>query len=70
LTVLFASASKFAIEGYTDSLALELAGSDVHVSVVEPRWAMMSSHKSMVKALDFLPTIENDESSIEVEISW
>jgi len=30
------SASKFAIEGYTDSLALELADSGVHVAVVEP----------------------------------
>jgi NAD(P)-dependent dehydrogenase (short-subunit alcohol dehydrogenase family) len=30
------SASKFAIEGYTDSLAAELAESGVHVSVVNP----------------------------------
>lgn len=30
------SASKFAVEGYTDSLAAELAGSEVHVSIVEP----------------------------------
>ncbi|MDH4124662.1 MAG: SDR family NAD(P)-dependent oxidoreductase [Gammaproteobacteria bacterium] len=30
------SASKFAIEGYTDSLAAELAASGVHVSVVDP----------------------------------
>jgi NAD(P)-dependent dehydrogenase (short-subunit alcohol dehydrogenase family) len=30
------SASKFAVEGYTDSLAMELAESGVHVSVVEP----------------------------------
>ena len=30
------SASKFAIEGYTDSLAMELAESGVHVSVVDP----------------------------------
>lgn len=30
------SASKFAIEGYTDSLAAELAESGVHVSVVDP----------------------------------
>jgi NAD(P)-dependent dehydrogenase (short-subunit alcohol dehydrogenase family) len=28
--------SKFAVEGYTDSLARELAGSGVHVSAVEP----------------------------------
>jgi NAD(P)-dependent dehydrogenase (short-subunit alcohol dehydrogenase family) len=30
------SASKFAVEGYTDALAEELANSGVHVSVVEP----------------------------------
>jgi NAD(P)-dependent dehydrogenase (short-subunit alcohol dehydrogenase family) len=30
------SMSKFAIEAYTDSLALEIAGNGVHVSVVEP----------------------------------
>jgi len=30
------TASKFAVEGYTDSLALELADSGVHVAVVEP----------------------------------
>jgi NAD(P)-dependent dehydrogenase (short-subunit alcohol dehydrogenase family) len=30
------SASKFAVEGYTDSLAAELADSGVHVAIVEP----------------------------------
>jgi NAD(P)-dependent dehydrogenase (short-subunit alcohol dehydrogenase family) len=30
------SASKFAVEGYTDSLAIELSRTGVHVSVVEP----------------------------------
>ena len=30
------SASKFAVEGYTDSLTAELANSGVHVSIVEP----------------------------------
>jgi len=30
------AASKFAVEGYTDSLAMELADSNVHVSIVEP----------------------------------
>ena len=30
------SASKFAVEGYTDSLALELSEAGVHVSIVEP----------------------------------
>jgi NAD(P)-dependent dehydrogenase (short-subunit alcohol dehydrogenase family) len=30
------AASKFAVEGYTDSLVMELADSGVHVSIVEP----------------------------------
>lgn len=30
------SASKFAVEGYTDALAAELAGTGVHVAIVEP----------------------------------
>ena len=30
------SMSKFAVEGYTDSLALEIADSGIHVSIVEP----------------------------------
>lgn len=30
------AASKFAVEGYTDSLAMELAGTPVHVGIVEP----------------------------------
>jgi NAD(P)-dependent dehydrogenase (short-subunit alcohol dehydrogenase family) len=30
------AASKFAVEGYTDSLAMELAETGVHVAIVEP----------------------------------
>ena len=30
------NASKFAIEGYSDTLRLELAGTDIHVSLIEP----------------------------------
>lgn len=30
------NASKFALEGYSDTLRLELAGSGVHVSLIEP----------------------------------
>jgi len=30
------AASRFAVEGYTDSLAMELASTGVHVGIVEP----------------------------------
>ncbi len=30
------NASKFALEGYSDTLRLELAGSGVHISLIEP----------------------------------
>lgn len=30
------NASKFALEGYTDTLRLELRGTDIHVSLIEP----------------------------------
>jgi NAD(P)-dependent dehydrogenase (short-subunit alcohol dehydrogenase family) len=30
------NASKFAIEGFSDTLRLELAGTDIHVSLIEP----------------------------------
>lgn len=39
------AASKFAVEGYTDSLAMELAESGVHVSIVEP-----GAYKSSIRA--------------------
>jgi short-subunit dehydrogenase len=30
------NASKFAIEGFSDTMRLELAGTDIHVSLIEP----------------------------------
>lgn len=30
------AASKFAVEGYTDSIVMELAGTDIHVGIVQP----------------------------------
>lgn len=38
------AASKFAVEGYTDSLAMELAKTGVHVSIVEP-----GAYKSQIR---------------------
>ncbi len=38
------AASKFAVEGYTDSLALELASTGVHVGIVEP-----GAYKSQIR---------------------
>lgn len=39
------TASKFAVEGYTDSLAMELASAGVHVAIVEP-----GAYKSRIRA--------------------
>jgi short-subunit dehydrogenase len=45
------SASKFAVEGYTDSLAAELEKSGVHVSIVEPGAYKSEIREKMVAQL-------------------
>ncbi len=45
------SASKFAVEGYTDSLAAELEKSGVHVSIVEPGTYKSEIREKMVAQL-------------------
>ncbi len=51
------AASKFAVEGYTDSLAMELASTGVHISIVEP-----GSYKSqfLEKYVTQALTVEGD----------
>ncbi len=57
------SASKFAIEGYTDSLAAELAESGVHVSVVNP-----GSYKSEIRSKMLAQTLAAaDAGEIELD---
>jgi NAD(P)-dependent dehydrogenase (short-subunit alcohol dehydrogenase family) len=50
------AASKFAVEGYTDSLALELADTGVHVAIVEPgAYKSRIREKYVAKALATAP---------------
>jgi NAD(P)-dependent dehydrogenase (short-subunit alcohol dehydrogenase family) len=59
------AASKFAVEGYTDSLAAELAGTGVHVAIVEP-----GAYKSRIRdkyVAKALATEPGDNSAIDEE---
>ncbi len=57
------SASKFAVEGYTDSLAAELAESGVHVSVVDP-----GQYKSKIRSKMLAQTLAAaDAGEIELD---
>ncbi|MDA1064434.1 MAG: SDR family NAD(P)-dependent oxidoreductase [Proteobacteria bacterium] len=57
------STSKFAVEGYTDSLAAELAESGVHVSVVDP-----GSYKSEIRSKMLVQTLAAaDAGDIELD---
>jgi NAD(P)-dependent dehydrogenase (short-subunit alcohol dehydrogenase family) len=55
------TASKFAVEGYTDSLSMELASTGVHVGIVEP-----GSYKSQIrdKFLEQAVTIEGEDDFV------
>ncbi len=50
------AASKFAVEGYTDSLAAELADSGVHVAIVEP-----GAYKSKIRDKYIAKALESEE---------
>jgi len=57
------AASKFAVEGYTDSLALELAGTGVQVSIVEP-----GAYKSKIRDKYVAPALAGeDEAGLVVD---
>ena len=51
------AASKFAMEGYTDSLAGELAATGVHAAIVEP-----GSYKSNIRDTAFRAAVAREES--------
>jgi NAD(P)-dependent dehydrogenase (short-subunit alcohol dehydrogenase family) len=57
------SASKFALEGYTDTLAVELADSGVHVSVVAP-----GGYKSKIRAKMLAQLLAADAAG-EIDLS-
>ena len=54
------NASKFAIEGFSDTLRLELAGTDIHVSLIEP--GPVESRFRQNAYLAFQQHIEQDNS--------
>ncbi|MDH4049908.1 MAG: SDR family oxidoreductase [Gammaproteobacteria bacterium] len=55
------AASKFAVEGYTDSLAMELASTGVHVGIVEPgAYKSEIRNKYIAKAL----TVEGEDDYV------
>jgi NAD(P)-dependent dehydrogenase (short-subunit alcohol dehydrogenase family) len=56
------AASKFAVEGYTDSLALELADSGVHVAIVEP-----GSYKSRIREKYVANALAEESSAVDEE---
>jgi NAD(P)-dependent dehydrogenase (short-subunit alcohol dehydrogenase family) len=53
------SASKFAIEGLSDTLRLELKGSDIHISLIEPGPILSMFRKNALQALESRIDIEN-----------
>jgi len=57
------AASKFAVEGYTDSLAMELTDTGVHVAIVEP-----GAYKSRIRDKYVAPALAGeDEAAIDAE---
>ena len=55
------NATKFAIEGLTDTLRLELAGSGIHVSLIEPGPIVSKFRDNALKA--FLANIDREKSA-------
>ncbi len=56
------AASKFAVEGYTDSLAMELADSGVHVAIVEP-----GAYKSRIREKYVANVLSEESSTVDEE---
>ncbi len=56
------AASKFAVEGYTDSLAMELADSGVHVAIVEP-----GAYKSRIREKYVANVLAEESSTVDEE---
>lgn len=51
----FYSASKFALEGYTETLRLEVSSFNIHVSLVEPGFFATNLHASIAPAAHGVP---------------
>lgn len=53
------NASKFAIEGLSDTLRLELDGTDIHISLIEPGPVLSQFRSNSVNAMERYVDIEN-----------
>jgi NAD(P)-dependent dehydrogenase (short-subunit alcohol dehydrogenase family) len=51
----FYSATKFALEGYTESLSYELAPFNIKISIVEPGFFRTALHQNMLKSTGHIP---------------
>jgi len=69
----FYAASKFAVEGFTESLRLEISGFGIHVSVIEPGFFKTKLNESMpvgaAPISDYDPMRRAVESSIDRAIA-
>ena len=58
------NASKFAIEGFSDTMRLELAGTDIHVSLIEPgpieSQFRPNAHRAFQKYIDVASSIHQE----------
>jgi short-subunit dehydrogenase len=58
------NASKFAIEGFSDTMRLELAGTDIHVSLIEPgpieSQFRSNAHRAFQKHIDVASSVHHE----------
>ena len=59
------NASKFAIEGFSDTMRLELVGTDIHVSLIEPgpieSQFRSNAHRAFQKHIDATNSIHRED---------
>ena len=61
----FYSASKFALEGYSETLNIEVGQFNIKVSLIEPGFFKTNLHESMLPAANILPDYQSLHYAIE-----